>query len=202
MSNAITNIASGFLAGLAVGVYCLGLCLPIFLPLLLSQNRTGKKSIFLILEFSLGRLVGYLFFGLIFGWFGQLIQADLVHLLAGLANLWIGILMIVYSLGLIDKRFCAALPFAKIKWPVLLGFLTGVNICPPFLGSLAYVFNLKSIIFSLIYFLAFFLGTSTYIVPFTVLGVFSQKNWLQRLAQYSGIAVGFYFIVINAIRFL
>lgn len=196
----IAKILSGFLAGLSVGVYCLGLCLPIFLPLLLSQNQKGKKSLRLVLEFSLGRLLGYLVFGLIFGWFGQLIQSSYVHLLAGLANLWMGILMIIYSLGLLDKKFCRFISFAKIKWPIVLGFLTGVNICPPFLGSLAYVFNLKSIIISLFYFLMFFLGTSAYIIPFTLLGAFSGKTWLQKIAQYSGILVGIYFVIINLIK--
>lgn len=196
----LTKVFSGYLAGLSVGVYCLGLCLPIFLPLLLSQNRVGKKGVYLILEFSGGRLLGYLFFGLVFGWFGQVVQSGFIHSLVGLANLWIGILMVVYCLGVIDKKFCAAIPLSKVKWPVVLGFLTGINICPPFLGSLAYVFNLKSAVFSLVYFLAFFVGTSTYIVPFTLLGVFSQKHWLQKLAQYSGIAVGFYFITVNIIK--
>lgn len=200
----IAKIFSGFLAGLSVGIYCLGLCLPIFLPLLLSQNQSGKKSLGLVLEFSLGRLLGYLVFGLILGWFGQLIQNDFVHLLVGLANLWIGILMIIYSLGLLDKKFCRVIPFAKsdlafakIKWPAVLGFLTGVNICPPFLGSLTYVFNLKDTLLSLWYFLMFFLGTSAYIIPFTLLGAFSGKTWLQKIAQYSGILVGIYFVMQN-----
>lgn len=196
----LAKIFAGFFAGLSVGVYCLGLCLPIFLPLLLSQNRRGRKSLFLVAEFSLGRLLGYLFFGLLFGWFGMVVKSSFVHAIAGLANLWIGILIIIYSLGLIDRKFCAALPFEKIKWPLLLGFLTGVNICPPFLGSLAYIFNLKSALLSLGYFLLFFLGTSVYIVPFTLLGAFSGNNWLQKGARISGIFVGIYFVVINLIR--
>lgn len=191
----LAKIVSGYLAGLSVGVYCLGLCLPVFLPILLSQKRTAKKNIFLVLEFSLGRLLGYLVFGLIFGWFGQLVISNLVHEVVGLANLWLGVLMIIYSLGLIDEKFCSLTFLSKIKWPIALGFLTGVNICPPFLGSLAYVFNLKSLIFSLLYFLMFFLGTSTYIIPFTFLGAFSGKNWLQTVARWSGVLVGIYFVI-------
>ncbi len=198
--NIFDNIITGFLAGLSVGVYCLGLCLPIFLPVLLSENRTGRKSIFLVLEFSLGRLIGYLFFGLIFGWFGQIVKSNLIHIVVSLANLWIGILMLIYSLGVIDQKFCAAIPFRKVKWPIVLGFLTGVNVCPPFLGSLAYVFNLKIVWDSLIYFFLFFLGTSTYIIPFTVLGAFSEKNWLRALARWSGILVGIYFVVNSVIK--
>lgn len=199
-TNILTNIVSGYLAGLSVGVYCLGLCLPIFLPVLLSIKRTVKTSIFLVLEFSLGRLLGYLFFGLIIGFLGQFIKSSYTHLIVGLANIWIGILMIVYCLGLVDRKFCAKIPYSKIKWPVILGFLTGVNICPPFLGSLTYVFNLKNISLSLLYFLMFFLGTSTYIIPFTLLGAFTKKNWMQIIAQWSGIIVGIYFIIVNLIK--
>lgn len=196
----ITKASWGFLAGLSVGVYCLSLCLPVFLPILLSQKRTTKTSFFILLEFSFGRLFGYLFFGLIFGWVGAIIKSNLVHYVATLTNLWMGILMILYSLGSLDKKFCAALPFSKIKWPILLGFLTGVNVCPPFLGSLAYVFNLKSLFASLFYFLMFFLGTSIYIIPAALLGIFTKANWVQKLAQVSGVIVGLYFVVQSLIR--
>jgi sulfite exporter TauE/SafE len=189
------GIFSGYLAGLSVGVFCLGLCLPVFLPILLSQKRTPKKSLLLVIEFSLGRLMGYLFFGLIFGWLGQKIQSDFIHTIASLANIWLGIMIILYSLGTIDKKFCALIPFAKIKWPIFLGFLTGVNICPPFLASLSYVFNLKDVLSSLFYFLMFFLGTSTYIVPSALLGVFTKYNWLLKIARLSGILAGTYFII-------
>jgi hypothetical protein len=45
------NILSGYLAGLSVGVYCLGLCLPVFLPMLLAEKRDTKNSAGIILEF-------------------------------------------------------------------------------------------------------------------------------------------------------
>lgn len=195
-----TKIFAGYLAGLSVGIYCLGLCLPIFLPILLSQRRTTKKSFLLVIEFSLGRLLGYLFFGLVFGWLGQVIRSGLIHSLVALAGVWTGILMILYSLGTIDKKFCSILPFARIKWPLLLGFLTGVNICPPFLASLTYVFNLKQVVASLLYFFMFFLGTSTYIVPAALLGVFTKAGWIQKIARVSGIFVGLYFVFQSLIK--
>lgn len=191
----ITEVFSGYLAGLSVGVYCLGLCLPVFIPILLSQKRTAKKSFILVIEFSLGRLVGYLIFGLVFGWLGTQLKSNFIHLIASLANIWLGILMILYSLGVIDKKFCSLLPFTKIKWPFLLGLLTGVNICPPFLASLTYVFNLKDALASLWYFLMFFLGTSTYIIPSAIFGVFTKFNRLLKLARISGVLVGAYFVL-------
>jgi len=44
------QVFSGFLAGLSVGIYCIGACLPIFVPILLSQRRTTKSSFWLVLE--------------------------------------------------------------------------------------------------------------------------------------------------------
>lgn len=195
----ITKFFLGYLAGLSVGVYCLSLCLPVFLPVLLSQKRTTKKSFLLVLEFSAGRLLGYLFFGFIFGFLGQVIKSNFIYYVMSLANIWMGILMIFYSLGAIDKKFCAAVPFAKIKWLFLLGFLTGVNICPPFLASLTYVFNLKDVLASVFYFFMFFLGTTTYIVPAAILGIFSKYKWMLKVAQISGVLVGIYFVVKNVV---
>jgi sulfite exporter TauE/SafE len=195
------SLFPGFLAGLSTGVYCLGLCLPIFLPVLLSQKRNLRSSFSLILEFSLGRLAGYLVFGLIIGWLGQQIQSNFIHLLATLINTWNGILLIIYSLGTIDKKFCQFLPFSRIKWAILLGFLTGVNICPPFLASLSYIFNLRSAVNSLLYFLLFFLGTSLYLIPSAMLGIFTKINWLTKIARICGILAGVYFVVQNLLSF-
>lgn len=191
---------TGFLAGLSVGVYCLGLCLPIFLPILLSQKRTLKKSFWLVFEFSIGRLLGYLIFGLIFGWLGQMLKSTLIHQVVSLGNLWTGLLMILYSLGMIEKKLCRLPYFNKIKWPFLLGLLTGVNICPPFIASLTYVFNLRDVLNSLIYFFMFFLGTSSYIVPSALLGVFTKFAWLKHLARVSGVLVGLFFVGKNLVR--
>ena len=196
------TLTAGFLAGLSVGVYCLGTCLPIFVPYLLSKERTPKSSFRIVLEFSLGRLLGYLTFGFLIGFLGEQITNLTIHKLVALGGTWTGILMILYSLGAIDKKFCSFLPFQKIKWVLLLGFLTGINICPPFLASLTYVFNLQGALAAVIYFLMFFLGTSVYIVPAALLGVFTKFPWMQKLARLSGVLVGLYFVIQSLTKIL
>jgi sulfite exporter TauE/SafE len=200
--NSLTDILSGYLAGLSVGTVCIGICLPIFLPVLLSQKRTTRASFLLVVEFSIGRLIGYLFFGLLFGYVGEHIESNYIHYIAALANIWLGISMILYSLGTIDKKFCAAIPFAKIKWVFLLGFLTGVNICPPFLASLVYVFNLKDAVRSLLYFFMFFLGTSTYIIPSAIVGYTTKLDLVQKIARIAGVITGLYFVIQSVINVL
>ena len=191
------TIIPGFLTGLSVGVYCLGICLPIFIPILLAEKRKTKESFWLILEFSFGRLLGYLLFGFIVGYLGVVVQSKIIHQTVRLSTSLMGVLMIGYSLGLTSwwghkacKRF-----FHKTKIPILLGFLTGINVCPPFLASLTYVFNLQSTLLGSLYFLFFFLGTSVYIVPLAFLGVFSQQTIFQKIARISGVLVGGYFLL-------
>lgn len=187
---------SGLFAGLSVGVYCIGICLPIFVPILLSQQRTTKSSFMVVLEFSAGRLVGYLIFGGLIGFLGETIQSGFLHTLINFATLLMGLVMIGYSFGFLKwgAKVCGR-SFGKVKVPFLLGFLTGVNICPPFLASLSYVFNLKSFIWAVLYFLMFFIGTSLYIVPLGFLGFLTRESIFQKIAQVSGILVGGYFLV-------
>ena len=187
---------SGFLTGLSVGIYCLSLCLPVFIPILLGKERNTKKNFWLVLQFSFGRLLGYIFFGFITGFLGLAIQNRLAHQLASYSTSLLGLLMIGYSLGLLHwgAKVCGK-NFIWVKIPFLLGFLTGVGPCPPFLASLGYVFNLKSILLGMGYFLFFFLGTSVYIVPLAFLGFFTRKTIFQKIARASGVLVGIYFLI-------
>lgn len=190
------SVLTGFLTGLSVGVYCLGICLPVFVPLLLSKTRKTKESFWLILEFSLGRLLGYLLFGFLVGYLGVVIKSNLIHQMTRFSTAAMGFLMLGYCLGLTSfwgHKTCKVF-FHKVKIPFLLGFLTGLNVCPPFLASLGYVFNLKSAILGMFYFLFFFLGTSLYIVPLALLGIFSQQTFFRKIARISGILVGGYFL--------
>lgn len=185
----------GFLTGLSVGVYCLGICLPVVIPVLLSQRRKLKSAFWLILEFSLGRLLGYLFFGAIIGWLGVTIATPLIHWVISLGSLILAILMITYVLGfwVWGAKVCVR-RFNQIKIPILLGFLTGINICPPFLASVGYIFNLKSVFAGIGYFLMFFLGTSVYIVPMGFLYSLSTSQTFRKIAQISGLIAGLYFL--------
>lgn len=188
------NLLAGFSTGLSVGVYCLGVCLPVFIPLILSERKNLKSSFLITLEFSFGRLLGYLLFGLIVGYLGVAIQSQLVHQIISLATILSGGLLIGYSLGLLKWGKICKPYFKFFHFPFLFGFLTGLNLCPPFLASLVYIFNLRSVVNSVFYFLMFFLGTSLYIIPLGFLGAFSKEGRLQKIAKLSGIFAGGYFI--------
>lgn len=177
-----------------MGVYCIGVCLPIFVPMILADKQNTRSTLRIVIEFSLGRLLGYLFHGVLIGLLGVSINSELVHKLISFSTLLMGIMLIVYSLGFLKwgHKACKVF-FGKVKIPIFLGFFTGINVCPPFLASLVYAFGLKSVLKSIAYFSFFFLGTSLYIVPLGLLGRFSYQTTLQKIARVSGIFVGAYF---------
>ena len=188
----------GFSSGLSVGVYCIGICLPIFVPLILADKQNVRSSLRIVLEFSVGRLLGYLLHGILIGYLGVAIESNFMYKLVSLATLFMGLTMVVYALGFLKWGHSACkLFFGRVKVPILLGFLTGVNVCPPFLASLTYVFSLKSVLKAAIYFATFFLGTSVYIVPLGALGFLSYESTLQKVARVSGVFVGIYFIYVG-----
>ena len=197
------NILQGLLTGLSVGVYCIGVCLPMVVPVLLAQRRTLKSAFWVILEFSLGRLIGYMVFGGIFGWLGEKISSNFIHWVVSGGGMLIALLMIFHSLGfwIWGAKSCG-LFFKKIKIAFLLGFLTGVNVCPPFLASLSYVFNLKDFLSGVGYFIMFFVGTSLYIVPMGLLASLTESRVFRKIARVSGLAAGLYFLHFAVMRMI
>lgn len=47
----------------------------------------------------------------------------------------------------------------------ILGFLTGINVCPPFILAFSDAAFFTDIFSSILYFIAFFIGTAIYFMP-------------------------------------
>ncbi|MEI8011711.1 MAG: sulfite exporter TauE/SafE family protein, partial [Candidatus Omnitrophota bacterium] len=77
---------------------------------------------------------------------------------------------------------------------LIMGFLMGVNICPPFLLSLSYVVSLHDILDSMLYFTIFFFISSLYFLPMVFVGMLARINEIQRIARLSGIITAGLFI--------
>jgi len=169
------------LLGLSVGVFCFTYCIPFIAPYIVAEKREIKKNLGVILKFIFGRFSGYVLFGAVFGYLGEKIASQTVNLILIISLMALSLLLIIYALGFLKPKwsFCSA-KFFKQKSPLLMGFLMGINICPPFLMSLAYVFTLHSAIKGMVYFIMFFLGTSFYFLPF---------------ARISALIVGIVFLV-------
>jgi len=190
-------IVQPLLLGLSVGIFCFTYCIPFIAPYIVSEKREFKKNTSVVFQFVLGRLGGYILFGAIFGYLGERINNQTVNFILMLALIFLSAFLILYALGFLKsgELFCSEKYFKfKKKIPIIMGFLMGINICPPFLMSLAYVFTLHSVIKGIIYFLLFFVGTTVYFLPIIGLGFLGKMEEFRKIARISALLVGFAFL--------
>ncbi|OGR65112.1 MAG: hypothetical protein A2X31_08140 [Elusimicrobia bacterium GWB2_63_22] len=163
--------SEGFLLGLSTGFYCLVSCLPLLAPYLLAEGSTAWRFNFgIFLEFLAGRFLAYMLFALLASLAGQAGRGALPGWLLPLSMLLCGLWMT----GLAAFRVSAGSgpcplkggvnPFFK-RLPLLLGFVTGINICPPFAAGFLRLLELADILKGFAYFGGFFAATSIFISP-------------------------------------
>ena len=76
-----------------------------------------------------------------------------------------------------------------------MGFFMGINLCPPFLLSVTYVFSRHSALYGMAYFSLFFLASSIYFLPMVFVGLASRAKEFRTVARASGFLVaGIFFI--------
>lgn len=188
-------IINGLLLGLATGIFCFSYCLPVIVPLILAQERKTLQTFWLLAKFAGGRLLGYLLFGALVGYLGLKIQNPLVHHLVWWAVITLAALLILYALGLLKPKSFFCQHFKKTGNPWLLGFLVGLNICPPFLVALSYGFNLANVWQGMILFLSFFVGTTVFLLPAGFLGALSRRDFLRRVGQVAALLAGIIYLI-------
>lgn len=191
-------ILSPLLAGLSVGISCFTYCIPFIAPYLVSEDRPARANVILLIKFLVGRLVGYVLFGAAVGYLGEHLKSDALHLPIIISMMLLSVLMLLHALGFVHTeryRLC----FKRKSWntscPWLMGFLMGINICPPFLMSIAYVFTLQSVWRGIIYFLLFFVGTSVYLLPVFFLSFLGRRKEFQLAGRISAVVVGTLFLL-------
>ncbi len=85
--------------------------------------------------------------------------------------------------------------------PLILGFLTGINVCPPFLIALARAADAGSALDSVRFFVVFFLGTSVYFVPMPFVGALRSMHALKTVGRLAAGAVGVYYFYVGLVTF-
>ncbi len=196
----LTGLAlQGFLLGLALSPTCLGFCLPLLAPFFTAEQRTLPENAKAFGAFLAGRFAGYAAVGLAAGWLGQQIFVDqrLGRILAGSAWLLTGLVLELYAVMKSFPRWslCRSLaPFSGTgRTPLVLGLLTGVNICPPFVAVILQAGNSGGPWNGLVTLTAFFAGTSLILLPLPLIGLAGQARifrWAGRLA--AGFAGGWF----------
>lgn len=193
-------IIEGWMLGLSTGPYCLGACMPFMIPYLFAEGRpTWGANLRLLGEFLLGRFLAYLVFGAAVGWIGGLLKPHLTQQFAALALGATAALMLLYALvkSLPHWAVCAwflrRLPM--IRMPLVLGFLIGINVCPPFLVAVARLLQVGGLSSGMVFFVGFFAGTSLYTLPLLGVSPLTRRVRFQRIGTLSAILVGSWFLV-------
>lgn len=201
-----------FILGLSTGAVCLAYCAPALLPFLFIQgDKTCKNFVYLGL-FLTGRLCGYILFAVIAWSISKALLSNNKYsgLIYGSAFLVLSVLLLFYGLGKINTTCgCHSMKYRKIKMvqskfllPLIIGFLTGLNLCPPFLLAFTDAADAGGLVDSILYFIAFFLGTSVFFLPAPLIGSFNIQKPLKTIGKMSAVLASAYYFYIGLINII
>ena len=173
--------------GLASGPACITACGPVLVPSLLAAHAGFKPHVRYLSVFLAARLVGYMIFAVVaweLGLLASMLPAPRV-LLMGAAYVLLASVLFWYAYSV--RRSCTQ-PCADSKLIQIgksrncgiagaasLGFLTGLNLCPPFVAF-------------------FFLGTSVWFVPFISLGCIVRNQAVLTVARMAMALIALYYL--------
>jgi len=194
----IQFLTEGFLLGLTLGTTCLVTCAPVYGSLILSKENnvsTGVKTVFLI---SAGRFLSYALFGLLTGYAGSLIGdfAERETMIA-VSYLFVAAYLTYSALmqNRLEKKCCAPSRITKIAGnPFLIGVLTGISICPAFVGAIARGIETGGMTGGAMLFTGFFFGTTVYLLPLSFLSYFTKKKVFRYVGMTASILVACWFV--------
>jgi sulfite exporter TauE/SafE len=190
-------LAEGFSLGLATGPICLATCGPVYAPFLMQHNRAPLRYVLVVLELSLGRFITYLLVGALAGILGHRVSDLERDYFSMAAYVLFSVFLIISALrSRTCEGACRTGPAWDrfSEWPVLLGVLTGINFCPSFLLAFSRSFGLSGPVAGMLFFSAFFVGTSMFLLPLSFVGMLGRKRLFRTVARIAAIAVAVWFI--------
>jgi hypothetical protein len=201
--------------GLASGPACLAACGPVLVPSLLAGQAGILLNLRTVAVFLGTRLVGYLLFALVawqVGALASLLIKPHPHVIGLVYLLMAGVLVgYAYAVRGNCARSCSQAKLVTIGGTVdesgsvkkgtagvaMLGFLTGLNFCPPFVVAGIRAAELGSLPGALLFFSVFFAGTSIWFVPFAGLGCVVRNEALVTVARMTMGLVALYYLALG-----
>ena len=195
--------------GLASGPACIAACGPVLVPSLLAEHAGFKPHIRYLSVFLAARLVGYMIFAVVaweLGLLASMLPAPRV-LLMGAAYVLLASVLFWYAYSV--RRSCTQ-PSADSKLIQIgksrncgiagaasLGFLTGLNLCPPFVAAGVRAAQLGSMAAALFFFFFFFLGTSVWFAPFISFGCILRNQAVITVARMAMALIALYYLLLG-----
>jgi len=186
--------------GLTTGPVCLASCGPVVLPWMMIQPHGIRSHSRQLSLFLLGRLAGYLLFAFIVWSLGASVPRSWAgrSWIFGGIQLLLAVALLVYAAGWPHRRRATSDPSAQLvqigaaprprtSGALSLGFLTGINLCPPFLVAGVRAAQLGSLSVALLFFVFFFAGTAIWFVPFLSLGFVRRSPAFVTVARVTAV---------------
>jgi sulfite exporter TauE/SafE len=193
--------------GLTSGGACLATCGPLIAAFLAAERNTLKRSTVLLTVFLSGRLLGYLGWAVLSWLLGWVIyQSPKGLAVFSSANLVLGAWLIYYGIsrpvhshgncpGSIAKSLDSLWGTHQVFFRGgIWGFLSGLQICPPFLTAVTEAARTGSLGGSLLFFFLFYLGTGIWFIPFPFIGTLGRFRQIAQVARFLTLPLGAYFI--------
>jgi sulfite exporter TauE/SafE len=197
--------------GLATGPVCLASCGPVVLPWMLAQPEGVRAHGRQLSVFLAARLAGYLVFATAVWYAGATIPRTWSgrSWIFGGIELLLAVALVVYAVGW-PRRRCAAAergselvqigerPRERRKGALALGFLTGINLCPPFLIAGVRAAQQASLLAALVFFVFFFVGTAVWFLPFLSLGLVRRAPAVVTVARMIAVLLACWYLFSGA----
>ena len=201
--------------GLATGPVCLASCGPVVLPWMLVQPEGVRAHGRQLSVFLAARLAGYLVFAAVAWYVGATIPRAIPQSWAGRSwifggtELLLAVALVVYAVGW-PRRRCAARASSgdlvqigdrsreRRSGAVALGFLTGINLCPPFLVAGVRAAQQSSLPAALMFFVFFFVGTAVWFLPFLSLGLVRRAPAVVTVARMVAVLLACWYLFSGA----
>jgi hypothetical protein len=182
--------ADAFLLGISSGPACLASCGPVLVPALAAERRTAGGTALVLVQFLAGRLAGYLCFAAV-AWFLSFSLAAHPRgraLAFGLSDLGLAALLAGYAFAL-PRSAAVSCGRACSRYrnlaPALIGLVTGLTLCPPFVAAGLRATQEASLAGVLLFFVVFFLGTSICFVPSVSVGLLRRFEAVAIVARFT-----------------
>lgn len=196
------------LLGLTSGGACLATCGPLVAAFLAAERITVKQSAALLTVFLSGRLLGYGGWAVVSWLLGQaLLQNPTGLTIFAIAAVALGGWLIYYGISRPhgpSHESCLASSLKPLASPMISrqaffrsgvwGFLSGLQVCPPFLAAIMGAAQTGSLGGSLLFFLLFYLGTGVWFTPFPFIGTLARFPQFAQVARFVTLPLGAYFI--------
>jgi sulfite exporter TauE/SafE len=196
----------GLLLGLASGVTCLGYCAPLLLPYLFSEATGARQNALVLLRFLAGRASGYLLFAVGAWGLGSLLEARPAwrDVLLGASIILLAAGLLVYGFrkppaSCLQGTVAGRLPRGRTLFPMLLGLITGLHVCPPMLLAVAAASRSGSLAGTLAFFALFFVGTSVYLLPTPLVGLLPRSSGLRTVGRLAVGVAGVYYLIFGGL---